>query len=366
VADDDYNWEAIDASEAPETVVLLGAGASADAGIPVATQLYERIAAELPAAPAALYRNIAGLVFQPGEEDVERLFRIIQFINTVETRWRPTDTRLTHESLDLAELVGTWKPELQKYLDDQGTTTQGTPTGRLMDALYDALWKILWVTTASPPDLRYLKCLLLSMRGGTIVTLNYDNTLDEASLTGVGVQLDGGPHPEDVTIPMPGRSRQNTVRVIRLHGSLGWDVGPISGPLSEWNSDKVLLERLTRMRLGQRPPTPAIIFGAGNKLRPDGPYLDLYFEFKQALSGAKRLIVIGYGWADAHVNEVLAGWLQSNGDKLFRVSSMDSKEVPSVVQPWVYGKDKVKVEVEPGRARNTIEQLIRPTPSLQR
>jgi hypothetical protein len=80
-----YDWNAIDSTEASETVVLLGAGASADAGLPVAAQLHERIVQELPDDLGLLYRNVAALVFRDAAVKVERLFRVIQFVNTVET-----------------------------------------------------------------------------------------------------------------------------------------------------------------------------------------------------------------------------------------------------------------------------------------
>jgi hypothetical protein len=366
VADDDYDWEAIDSSEAPETLVLLGAGASADVGLPVAAQLHQRLAERLPEHLSGLYRNIAGLVFRAGAEDVERLFRVIQFINTVETEARPRDTRLPHESLDIAVLVKSWKDELQHYLDDHRSTKQGSPTGLLIDALYDALWSILWISPSDHPEVRYLRYLLLCMRAGTIVTLNYDNALEHAALAGVGLQLDVGPHPRDYTYPFPGRNRADTVRVIKLHGSLDWGTDRITGDVSPQDENAVVISRLVNQMMTTRPPVPGIIFGAGNKLRPDGPYLDLYVEFKETLWRAHRLIVIGYGWTDEHVNEVIRRWLQVPSQRLFRVSSVTSTVLPVEQQSWVAGSDKVLVQVEHGRAQMTMQALVRPSSPLQR
>jgi hypothetical protein len=367
VADVEYDWEAVDSSEAPETCVLLGAGASADAGLPVAAELHQRLVQQLPVHLSRLYRNIADLVFGAGQAvDVERLFRVIQFINTVETEWRPQDTRLRHESLDIAVLVASWKDELQHYLTDQRSTTQGTPTGLLIDALYDALWSILWLYPSDQPDVRYLRYLLLSMRGGTIVTLNYDNALEQASLSGTGRQLDAGPYPKDYSIPMPGWDRANVVRVIKLHGSLGWKTDPRTGHVSDQDPNDVPMSRLVNQMMTSRPPVPGIIFGAGNKLRPDGPYLDLYVEFKEALWRARRLIVIGYGWSDEHINEVIRRWLQVPSQRLFRVSSLNSTALPSEQQSWVYGADKVIVQVETGPSKTTMADLMRPSSRLQR
>jgi hypothetical protein len=366
VADDEYDWAACDSSEAEDTVVLLGAGASADAGLPVATQLYERIAENLPAHLVSLYRNIAGLVFGTGPVDVERLFRVIQFINNVETQSRPLDTRQRHESLDIASLVESWKGELQHYLNDQLSTTKGTPTGLLIDALYEALWRILWLGASTREfDVSYLKYLLLCMRGGTIVTLNYDNALEWASLAGTGVQLDAGPYPKQYTAPVAGWERANVVRVIKLHGFLGWKTNPNTGDVSEQDDNAVLTSRMVSAMATYRPEVPGIIFGAGNKLRADGPYLDLYVEFKAVLSKAQRLIVIGYGWNDEHVNEVIRRWLRSP-QSLFRVSTFNSRNLSDEQQRWTHGNDKVVVQVIPGAAKDSMPDLIRASPQLQR
>jgi hypothetical protein len=61
------------------------------------------------------------------------------------------------------------------------------------------------------------------------------------------------------------------------------------------------------------------------------PYLDLYVEFKQALANADRFIVIGYGWGDAHVNEVIRRWLQRQ-DKAreFRLGRLDGASLPEL------------------------------------
>jgi hypothetical protein len=69
-----------DARDAAETVVLLGAGASADAGLPTSQQLHEALASRLP----PLYTNVANILFPDEAVDVERLFRILQFLHQIE------------------------------------------------------------------------------------------------------------------------------------------------------------------------------------------------------------------------------------------------------------------------------------------
>jgi hypothetical protein len=70
--------------------------------------------------------------------------------------------------------------------------------------------------------------------------------------------------------------------------------------------------------------TPGIIFGVGNKLRPFGPFLDLYLEAKRSILGASTLVVVGYSWRDEHVNELIKAFIQSRGPEcLLRVGALD-------------------------------------------
>lgn len=164
---------------ASETLVFLGAGASADAGLPTAAELHDRLTEAL----GPLYVNLARLVFRD-RVDVERLFRVIEFIHAVETEKRPGERRGVYQSTDVARLVERWQPALQEYLDAQRHTVRGTSTGSLIDGLFRALLNQLWLTSLDQPDLGYLRQLLNAMRGGTIVTINYDNTLERAAVFG--------------------------------------------------------------------------------------------------------------------------------------------------------------------------------------
>jgi hypothetical protein len=79
-----------------------------------------------------------------------------------------------------------------------------------------------------------------------------------------------------------------------------------------------------------------VIFGAGNRLRPDGPYLDLYREFKDVLAEDRQVIVIGYSFRDAHVNEAVCRWVLEHGQEgaLLRIGSL-TDVVPPIVNRWM-------------------------------
>jgi hypothetical protein len=158
------------------------------------------------------------------------------------------------------------------------------------------------------------------------------------------------------------------VRLIKLHGSFDWRTDPLTGDVQVIDNNQLVTDSLVEQVMGASIGTPGIIFGAGNKLRPRGPYLDLYSECRSALfdSGVKRLIVIGYGFGDDHVNELLRRWVARPypEGRLLRLSTYPTAAVPLVVSQWFQFAPNVELQVVPGRACDTMGQLMAPTPGL--
>jgi hypothetical protein len=94
----------------------------------------------------------------------------------------------------------------------------------------------------------------------------------------------------------------DVTRVLKIHGSLDW----------KKHQDDVIVGG---MPTGPINYEPAIVFGAGNKLRYYGPFLDLMRAFTDALYTAEYVVTIGYGFRDPHINEALRIWgHQAPGD----------------------------------------------------
>jgi NAD-dependent SIR2 family protein deacetylase len=362
-----------DSRDAPRTVVLLGAGASADAGLPTAQQLHTALSTRLP----HLYVNIAGLLFPDEPVDVERLFRVLEYLHQIELDARSTQpilpTSERPEQLDIARLVGTWLPDIEEHLNTQRDAVGASPIGQLIDQLWIELCDLLWLDTPVGHNLGYLGYMLRAMAGGTIVTLNYDNCLERANQIGVSQRVNSGPYPGSY-VPPPGPDELQPTRLIKLHGSLGWQNDEkYFGGVNSLTEDS-LPERVSlwRNRMFSVEP-PAVIFGAGNKLRPNGPFLDMFMEFKQALKRAERLIVIGYSGGDVHVNTVIREWINSNeAPRLARFNFYDEEaaevneddaarefaEALSDAAPFA------QIQVIYGRAAETIDRLMAPDSGL--
>jgi hypothetical protein len=321
----------------PNTVVLLGAGASAEAGIPMSRPMTRKIADAINA--SAPYRRAAGvlnfvcatlLAFDAAETgaspfeslDVERVFAAVELL-------------ARRRDLEVTPFVGAWHPAVDavergdlpppNYFETRlqdglmgrfGTLTDAItelidarvgrrPTGSAYDELAGLMLaelRRLVSTTAKQVD--YLKPLVAhgQQRGGlTVATLNYDRSIEIACAeedvqvtTGIAHWIDSGYW----GWPPVG------VRLLKLHGSIDW------AWIQETDCELHLPREVVVVTPEPVPGSrPALIFGQGAKLRAQGPFLSLLAEFERQLASASRLVAIGYSFRDDHVNEIVRRWL---------------------------------------------------------
>lgn len=138
-------------------------------------------------------------------------------------------------------------------------------------------------------------------KGITIATLNYDLSIEgRAALLGIpcdtGIQswIDNGE-----VIWQPGG-----LHLLKLHGSIGWsffDQASKPGQLAEG----VFYAGDANVQ-GSRP---AVVFGQREKLRANGPFLEIFAEFRRRLARSTVLVVVGYSFRDQHVNETIRHWI---------------------------------------------------------
>jgi hypothetical protein len=152
-----------------------------------------------------------------------------------------------------------------------------------------------------PEKVSYLTPLAEAGKAGPlwIASLNYDNAI-ELCAQQVGASVDVGVFKFPVEF-----EPSDSIKLIKLHGSVDWEfgrdsgVGPCGSPPSQ---------------------RPVLVFGAGNKLQIEGPFLDLLFAFRSRLERTERLSVCGYSFRDAHVNHLIRNWLRSSATRTLAVS----------------------------------------------
>lgn len=165
------------------------------------------------------------------------------------------------------------------------------------------LGKVLEFTRVAPAqDVSYLHPLLKE-RGEPvwIATLNYDDSIEMAA-DAAGLPVNFGIAEHAITLNRAGEP--GSVTLAKLHGSVNW-----------------VVDREGSVLVRPDPPpvksTPGVIFGAGNKLRVEGPYLDLLLAFRDRLTVTDTLHICGYSFRDEHINHLILTWIIAEGRQVF-------------------------------------------------
>ena len=277
-----------------ECIFLLGAGASVDAGMPMVKPLTEQLKhrlANIPDVHGNLrpeFRQIFDLIeaHDPSVAgNYERWFEWIRLLLEVQ---REPFRRIVEIRLDrplreaMAHLPLVVGGELARVLG----SCQSDPgyLARLVDFI---------------PDQGRLK----------VFSLNYDCCLEEACQSaGIGLTTGFDPMTKRWN-PSLFRTEGHGINLYKLHGSLRWH-----GMRDESLPDEQFQPRLELMELHpeQRLPPhfemrqePELVLGPGNKLQADDPFLTLFYEFHHSIRHAHVCVIIGYSYADSHINAVL-------------------------------------------------------------
>lgn len=128
----------------------------------------------------------------------------------------------------------------------------------------------------------------------TIATLNYDRCIEIAAER-ARITVENPVQDWQLTGDVAKHER-GKLRLLHLHGSIDWQFSPRDGAFST--------ERETYDAI-----FPALIYGQREKLRPDGPFLQLLEAFRSALAGARDLVIIGYSFSDNHITRLIHGWM---------------------------------------------------------
>lgn len=329
-----------------KVAILLGAGASVEAGLPISVGLTKKVAETIEAdqwnryekTSLALNFAIGALIAHDSARgnsafagiDVERLFAAVQMLSD-------------RDSLEIAPFVSAWNVALD------GIRTEGklpanfgrdlkrelfsnSPAGFQFNKMFSSAIESL-IDSGASSDFIYAKlrdqmitvlrdCLALD--GSTvdylapllagagqpiqIATLNYDRSV-ELLCGRAGVELTTG-----VSLWSGGYDwdweEGAGVQLLKLHGSIDWTIEknrPVDGYLPR---ESIVIGEITTPLFNSRG-TIGVVFGQREKLRSEGPFLAMLREFDQFLKDADRLVVVGYSFRDDHINSAIGRWFNS-------------------------------------------------------
>lgn len=351
----------------PQTAVLLGAGASIDAGIPSAFALTEKVYKHLRRfrrdeaklfgyvlAKLVTKRARKGLSpFDPVNiEDVydslkRYLLRQEDPLNEFVYSWDDTleansfdavgFKRALEKLLTVNERAGRYQigldswatQDLIKILDQ--AFSGGKPRARI-EEYTKALCECLRPSDTHHEYLQDL-CRFVQRECDVVGTLNYD-TLIEENCKEIGLVCDTG-------LTKWNESREvkyvsGAIKLVKIHGSADW-----------FEDGDNILEPQAAKGFYRR----GMIFGGqGEKLVPHGPYLQLRNEFQRITHDATRLGIIGYSFQDIHMNALLRTWMATKRKaKLVILNPAKHSQFLPNIGRWSEvdktGKRNVRVEV---------------------
>ena len=292
-----------------EVIVLLGAGASVEAGIPDSTDMVRKVEDLVQGqgdwqSHQDLYNYIRSSIYYAegiqGKFDTEVQFNIETLVNVLDEIQRK-------ENHTLYPFVGAWN---QKLVEVAGTRFENVD--RLLSSILEAL-RSEWVVLRRNEKAGYYEGLArFQQEYGhqlRVFSLNYDLCV-ELTCGSENVQRgfsadrlwDWRLFDQESGDPVP-------LLLYKLHGSVDWYFDENDSVTYSDSTSSIGAEKL------------AMIFGTSYKFQYVDPFLFLAYELRRwTLDSARVIVAVGYGFNDEHINGILEQALRQNeGRKLLAV-----------------------------------------------
>ena len=339
-----------------EIVFLLGAGASAEAGIPVSAEMIDRVQNRLKDREqtdwipfASLYNHVksaihfaSGLKGQFGERVP---FNIETLVNTLLELER-------NEEHPLYPFIAAWNSRF--------VALAGPDFSQVRDFRRLILAELKgWMCPDDESKSAYYQKLITLQRELThplqIFSLNYDLCVEGLNQTDFHVETgfaDYGPvHCWDWERFEDSNNVLPQIYLYKLHGSINWKRHPETKKLFAVRQ----IETVDADKM-------EVIFGRDFKLEAGDPYLFFLYQFRELTLGAKLIVAIGYGFGDGHINKMLAQSLRSESQRRLLVvqrcadSDVADKKKGEIVTLLELGDDhKNQVVIGHGTAKEFLE-----------
>jgi hypothetical protein len=345
-------------SKSKDIIFLLGAGASAEAGIPPSGKMIDHIEELMGASGSAdwkpycnLYNHIKSAIHYAaglkGQFKEAVTYNIETLVNTLYELER-------NEEHPLYPFIASWNSRLVSLSrGDNGDFSKVREfRGRILRQLKS------WVSPEDTSLADYYKGLKPLQRGLTfplrIFSLNYDRCVEDLSapdfrvetgFEGVGPKFpwdwerfedtDAGPTPPEIYL-------------YKLHGSVNWKRDPEGNLIRLAQTETIAPEKME------------LIFGRDFKLEAADPYLFYTYEFRKASLEAKVIVCIGYGFGDPHINKIVTQALRRDeARRLLVIAGCSDDEKVKAKQAEIQTHLSVKAEqlvVEKGSAKAFLER----------
>lgn len=209
-----------------------------------------------------------------------------------------------------------------------------------------------------PRDVSYLGPLLEIVKSygvEYIYSLNYDNAI-ELLTKDTPVTIDYCFN--DLKLHAEGNEFE--FKLIKLHGSINW---VHKNSYIFWHRPQSDVIELVEFPtdVSSNWLRPALIFGTGEKLTVQGPFLDLLRCYENSLTEMDVVCVMGYSFRDEHINYYLWRWMRSSTNRRLIVLDLHTFEEvyksSGFVQSITGARMKDQLLWIPGALKDTLGNL---------
>lgn len=299
-----------------EVIVLLGAGASVDAGIPHSKTMIEKIEHKFVTQASEwnrferLYNYVQSAIYY--SEGVKQKFSSSINYN-IESLVDTLNEIVGIRQHTLYPFVESWSPRLIEFAGNDYRVAE-----EFRNTIVGAL-RTDWLAVRNYDIRAKYYSGLLDFRDNLevhlrVFTLNYDLCLERICKPR-DIQLQRGFDPNRQWSWREfdqDRNKKDALYLYKLHGSMDWTFE--EGGLTYFDDPSAIGEA-------------AIIFGSSYKLEYQDPFLFFIYEFRRWTLESRVMLVIGYGFGDEHINKIILQALTNDRERvLIAVSPMTTDD----------------------------------------
>ena len=298
-------------SRSRDIILLLGAGASAEADIPISGKMIQLVEESLhEKAEADLFNHVKSAIhFSAGLKGCfgdKVPFNIETLVNTLYELER-------NEEHPLYPFIASWN---SRFVALAGANFE--EVSRFRKRILVALKK--WMCPEDAAKANYYRGLIKLQRDFNyplhVFSLNYDLCVERLNQPDFRVETgfaDYGPNHSWDWERFVGMEKSNNIApqlvLYKLHGSINWKRNATTKELFS-------VEQIENVD----PDKMEVIFGREFKLEAADPYLFFAYNFRDFSLETRLIVTLGYGFGDGHINKMLGQSLRNDPERRLLVS----------------------------------------------
>lgn len=294
-----------------DIIFLLGAGASAEAGISTSGKMIKEIEDLLKSHGewkpfTELYHHIKSAIHYAaglrGEFNDAVSYNIETLVNTLYELER-------NESHPLYPFIASWNARFLSLAGERFTNVE-----KFRKLILKKLKS--WVSPDSTSLAKYYEGFIKIRQDLNfplhIFSLNYDRCVERLDSRERDFRVETGFEGFDPNYTWSWERFEESeagppppeIYLYKLHGSINWKRKETNELFAVEQTESI-----------DDPDKMEVIFGRDFKLEAADPYLFYAYAFRQFSLRARLIVSIGYGFGDSHINKILAQALRSNAEK---------------------------------------------------